>query len=327
MKAWQVHESGEPAKVMQLREIKPPVAPAGQVLIKVLACSVGFPDVLMCRGEYQERPDLPYTPGAEVCGEVVSSPAGSGLATGGRVLGLASAFIGGLAEQVSMNLGQCMPAPADLSNAQAATLFSAYQTGWFGLHRRAALQPGEVLLVQAAAGGVGLAAIQLGLAAGATVIGVARGERKAAIVREQGAHLVIDKTRESVIDRVKTFTDGHGADVVYDPVGGESYVEATRCVAFEGRIVLVGFAGGQIQTQRLNHPLLKNYSIVGLHFSLYARNQPDAVRDAHEQLSALVRTGAVRPVVGERYAFENASEAMQKLADGQSVGRGVVLGA
>jgi NADPH2:quinone reductase len=235
-------------------------------------------------------------------------------------------MVGGLAERAVMDGILAFPAPPELTDPQAATLFSAYGTGWFGLHRRAHLARGEVLLVQAAAGGVGLAAVQLGLAAGATVIGVVRGERKAQLVRDQGAHLVIDRTQESVIDAVKAFTGLRGADVIYDPVGGDAYAESTKCVAFEGRILIIGFAGGTIQTARLNHPLLKNYSVLGLHFSLYTTQHPAAVREACRELNDLVRAGLINPSVGQEVTFEQANLGLQALAGGSVVGRAVVTG-
>jgi NADPH:quinone reductase len=327
VRAWRIQRLGEPADVLELDEVDPPAAGPQQLLVRVLGCSIGFPDVLMCRGQYQERPSLPHTPGAEISAEVVSAPSDSAFAPGDRVLGVTASFAGGLGELATMDSGHALPAPPELSDAEASTLFSAYQTGWFGLHRRAGLRPRETLMVLAAAGGVGLAAVQLGVACGARVVAVVRGQEKAAAARAAGAALVIDRTREPVIGRVKEFTDGRGADVIYDPVGGSAYAEATKCVAFEGRIVIVGFAGGEIQAQRLNHPLLKNYSVVGLHFSLYLRNRPDLVRQAHDELCGYVRSGAVRPVVGWHYPFAQAPQALQTLAEGQAIGRGVVAGA
>jgi NADPH2:quinone reductase len=327
MRAWQIRTLGEPEQVLRLGQVADPVAGDTQLLVRVLGTALGFPDVLMCRGEYQTKPVLPYTPGAEICGEVIATGSGSSTAVGDRVLGVATGMIGGLAECAVMDSTLAMPAPAELSDAQAATLFSAYQTGWFALHRRAQLRSGEVLVVQAAAGGVGMAAVQLGLAAGAKVVGVVRGAAKAEAVRAQGADLVIDKTVDSVIDRVKAFTDGRGADVVYDPVGGSSYAEATKFVAFDGRILIIGFAGGEIQTQRLNHVLLKNYSVVGVHFALYAAREPDSVRLVHAQLGELVRSGAVRPVVSQSVPFDEANLGLQALAGGTVIGRSVVRGA
>jgi NADPH2:quinone reductase len=326
MKAWQVGELGRPDEVLRLAQVDDPVPAEGQVLVRVLGCALGFPDVLMCRGEYQQKPAFPFTPGAELCGEVLEANGQPGFAVGDRVLGLGYDFLGGLAEYANMNATLTFPAPPELDDAEGASLFSAFQTSWFGLHRRGNLQAGETLLVHAAAGGVG-SAVQLGRAAGATVIAVARGERKAEIARSLGADLVIDRETTSVIDAVNEFTGGRGADVIFDPVGGDSYRESTKCIAFEGRILIIGFAGGELQTQRLNHPLIKNYSIVGLHLAMYSTRRPELQRAAHDELSKLVASGAIRPHVGQQSPFGAAATALQELADGKSTGRNVVLGA
>jgi NADPH2:quinone reductase len=197
----------------------------------------------------------------------------------------------------------------------------AYQTGWFGLYRRAGLRVGETLLVTAAAGGVGSAAVQLGKAAGARVVGVVGSATKAHVVRSLGADLVVDRSSEDVVAAVKNFTGGRGADVVYDPVGGDSYATAAKVIAFEGRIVLVGFAGGKVTEVTLNHALIKNYSIVGLHWGLYRSKDPKLVRRAHDELVRLVDAGGVRPLVSERLAFGEAAEGMTRLAKGETTGR------
>lgn len=330
MKAWQVTGVGQPSEVLRTVDIPDVIATGNQLVVRVLACALGFPDVLMCKGEYQVKPDPPFVPGSELCGEIVEMGrtvgGATGLAVGDRVIGLATGYIGALAERAVMDARLAFPAPPELTDAEAASLFSAFQTGWFGLHRRAAIQPGETLLVHAATGGVGMAAVQLGRAAGARVIAVSRGERKTAIAKTLGADLVIDREVTSVIDAVKEFTRGGGADVIFDPVGGDSYQESTKCVAFEGRILVIGFAGGQIQTQRLNHPLIKNYSIVGLHFGLYTERDPGLVRGVHDELSRLVATRAIKPHVGLLSSFDEAADALQGLANGASVGRSVVLG-
>ena len=213
MRAWQVGAQGEPGAVMTLTELPDVTAGDGQLAVRVRACSLGFPDVLMCRGEYQVKPDLPFVPGTEICADVIATgPGVIKFTVGDRILGSPRGAVGGLAEVAIVNEHQARTAPEELDDAEAASLLSAFQTGWIGLHRRCALQAGEYLLVHAAAGGVGNAAVQLGIAAGATVIGVTRGAKKAALVRDLGAHLVIDRTKESVIDEVKRFTGGHGAD-------------------------------------------------------------------------------------------------------------------
>lgn len=316
MQAWRVHRNGEPGEVMRLEETDRPTPGDGQVLVEVRAANVNFPDALLCRGQYQVRPPLPFTPGVEVCGTTED---------GRRVLATPALPHGGFADYVVADEAALLPAPNALDDAEAAALHIGYQTGWFGLHRRAHLQPGETLLVHAAAGGVGSAAVQLGRAAGAKVIGVVGGPDKAAVARELGCDLVIDRRSEDIVAAVKEATCGRGADVVYDPVGGDAYAKSTKCVAFEGRILVVGFASGVIPTPALNHALVKNYSVVGLHWGLYNTKDPAAVRACHEELTKLAEQGIVKPLISERVAMAGAADAVQRVADGTSTGRVVVL--
>ncbi|WP_069741710.1 NADPH:quinone oxidoreductase family protein [Streptomyces sp. EN23] len=316
MQAWRVHRNGEPGEVMRLEETDRPTPGDGQVLVEVRAANVNFPDALLCRGQYQVRPPLPFTPGLEVCGTTED---------GRRVLANPVLPHGGFADWIVAHEAALLPAPDALDDAEAAALHVGYQTGWFGLHRRAHLQPGETLLVHAAAGGVGSAAVQLGKAAGAKVIGVVGGPDKAAVARELGCDLVIDRRSEDIVATVKEATGGRGADVVYDPVGGDAYTKSTKCVAFEGRILLIGFASGVIPTPALNHALVKNYSVVGLHWGLYNTKDPAAVRACHEELTKLAEQGIVKPLISERVAMADAADAVQRVADGTSTGRIVVL--
>ncbi|MFD9791059.1 NADPH:quinone oxidoreductase family protein [Streptomyces sp. NPDC059070] len=316
MQAWRVHENGEPREVMRLDEVDPPAPGPGQVLLKVRAANINFPDALLCRGEYQVRPPLPFTPGVEICGETED---------GRRVIANPVLPYGGLAEYVVADEGALLPAPEALDDAEAAALHVGYQTGMFGLHRRARLQKGETLLVHAAAGGVGSAAVQLGKAAGATVIGVVGGADKARIARELGCDLVIDRRTDDLVAAVKEATGGRGADVIYDPVGGDAYAKSAKCVAFEGRILVVGFASGSIPAPALNHALVKNYSIVGLHWGLYAQKDPASILRCHQQLTELAAEGAVKPLISERVTLRDAADAVQRVADGATTGRVVVV--
>ncbi|WP_329132047.1 NADPH:quinone oxidoreductase family protein [Streptomyces sp. NBC_00670] len=316
MQAWQVHENGEPTEAMRLADVEPPTPGDGQVVLRVRAANVNFPDALLCRGQYQVRPPLPFTPGVEICGETED---------GRRVLATSALPHGGFAEYALADAAALLPAPDSLDDAEAATLHIGYQTGWFGLHRRARLEAGETLLVHAAAGGVGSAAVQLGKAAGATVIGVVGGAEKAAVARTLGCDLVVDRRTEDVVATVKEATGGRGADVIYDPVGGTAYAQSAKLAAFEGRIVVVGFAGGTIPSPPLNHALVKNYAILGLHWGLYHTKNPELVQHCHEQLTELAARGAIKPLVSERVALQDASAAVQRVADGLSTGRIVVL--
>ncbi|WEH37126.1 NADPH:quinone oxidoreductase family protein [Streptomyces sp. AM 4-1-1] len=316
MQAWRVRQNGEPGEVMRLEETGRPVPGPGQVLLKVRAANVNFSDALLCRGSYQIRPPLPFTPGVEICGET---------ADGRRVLATPVLPHGGFAGHVVADEAALLPAPEALDDAEAAALRVGHQTGWFALHRRARLRAGETLLVHAAAGGVGSAAVQLGKAAGATVIGVVGGPEKARTARELGCDLVIDRRTEDIVAVVKGATGGRGADVVYDPVGGDAYAKSAKCVAFEGRILVVGFASGTVPAPALNHAFVKNYSILGVHWGLYNTEDPAAVRACHQELTRLVDRGAVRPLIGERVTMADAAAAVQRVADGTGTGRVVVL--
>ena len=326
MKAWQVSRLGEPEDVLELAEVPRPVPGPGQLLVRVLAAAANFFDALMIQGNYQVRPPLPFTPGTELCGEVVELGQDvTGFAPGDRVIGSAALPYGAFAEYALMDAPSAFTAPAALDDAEAAPFFVTYQTGWFGLHRRAHLVAGETLLVHAAAGGVGSGAVQLGKAAGARVIGVVGGPEKAAVARKLGADVVVDRYAEDFVTVVKEVTDGRGADVVYDPVGGEAFRRSTKCIAFEGRIVVVGFASGDIPQAALNHALVKNYSILGLHWGLYVRLDPDAVRTVHAELTRLADAGAVRTLISERLTLADVPDGLARLAAGTTTGKLVFI--
>ncbi len=322
MRAWQVAELGEPRDVMRLVDVADPEPGPGQLVVRVLAAPANFPDVLMCRGEYQVKPELPFTPGVELCGEVVALGEGvTGFAVGDRVLGGAVLPYGGFGELALMDAATTFPAPAELDDAEASSLYIGYQTGWFGLHRRAA-----------AAGGRDTARARRGgwrrqrrdpARQGGRRPGDRRRRRagEGDVARKLGADVVVDRREQDFVEVVKAETGGRGADVVYDPVGGETYQRSTKCIAFEGRILVVGFAGGRIQSAALNHALVKNYSIVGLHWGLYNRFDPAAVAECHRDLTALAARGAVRPLVSERLPLDQVADGVQRLADGVTVGR------
>ena len=317
MKAWQVRRLGPPAEAMELVELPDPVAGPGELLVRVEACALNFPDVLLAAGQYQERPELPFTPGLEVCGTVVGD--------GRRVIGGPPLPRGGLAELAVLPEPAAFDAPAGMPADEAAALLITYQTAYVGLHRRAGLRAGEWLLVHAGAGGVGSAAIQVGLVAGARVVATAGGPEKVAVCRKLGAHEVIDYRSEDIAGRVKEVTGGHGADVVWDPVGGDVFDASRRCVAFEGRLVVVGFASGRIPSVPAGHVLVKNYSVVGLHWGLYRTVDPQVVADAHAALTRLYEAGSIRPLVSERVPMAEAPAALARLASRGTVGKVVVL--
>jgi NADPH2:quinone reductase len=224
-----------------------------------------------------------------------------------------------------MDADNAWAVPEGMSDEKAAALYLTYQTGHVGLHRRAHLQAGEWLLVHAGAGGVGSAAIQLGKAAGARVIATAGGARKVEVCRELGADHVVDYTAEDFVPVVKEVTGGHGADVVYDPVGGDVFDRSRRCIAFEGRLVVVGFTSGRIPEAPANHALVKNYSVVGLHWGLYRKKEPALVGQVHRELTTLVGTGQIDPMISAVLPLEQAPQALHQLGDRSTVGKVVLV--
>jgi NADPH2:quinone reductase len=317
MRAWRVHRLGDPSEVMSLDDVDQPTPGPGQVLVRVRAAALNFPDVLMAMGMYQEKPPLPFTPGVELCGEIVG--------TGQRVLGSPSGGPGAFAEYALMDDAAAFPVPEGMPDEKAASLYLTYQTGYVGLHRRAHLQSGEVLLVHAGAGGVGSAAIQLGKAAGATVIATAGGERKVEVCRRLGADHAIDYTTEDFASVVKDVTNGRGADVIYDPVGGDVFDKSRKCIAFEGRLLVVGFTSGRIPEAPANHVLVKNYSVVGLHWGLYRKYDPALFGTVHEELGRLWAKGDIDPLVSQALPLDQAPEALKALASRSTVGKVVLL--
>jgi NADPH2:quinone reductase len=326
MKAWLASAHGEPRDVLTLADVDRPRPASHQLLLRVRATALNFPDVLLCRGQYQVRPPLPFTPGVELCGEVVEAgDAVTNFAVGDRVIGNPALPSGALAEYALMDQVEAQPAPAALDDAEAASLHVAYQTGHVALHRRAKLQPGETLLVHAAAGGVGSAAVQLGKAAGAKVIAVVGGAEKAEVAAKLGADIVIDRKQQDFIAVVKEATGGRGVDVAYDPVGGEAYTGSARCMAFEGRLLVIGFAGGTIPAPPLNHALIKNYSIVAVHWGLYKQYDLPEIGRIHTELTRLAEAGAIRPLIGGRLTLDEAADGLTRLGAGDTVGRLVVV--
>ncbi len=326
MRAWQVVQHGSPAEALRLNEVDVPAPGTGQVLLRVAATALSFPDLLLAAGQYQVRPPLPFTPGVEACGEVVA--VGDGVddsMVGTRVLGMLALPDGGLAEYALAPAHCVHPAPDVLDDDAAASLYVGYQTAWFALHRRAALQAGETVLVHAAAGGVGSATVQLAKAAGARVVGVVGGAEKIAVAKDLGYDEVVDRlAHDDLVPVLREVLGRQGADVVVDPVGGSAYDASTKVVAFEGRIVVVGFTSGRIARSATNHVLVKNYSVLGLHWGMYQERDPQAVHDCHDRLCALAASGEVRPLVSARVPLADARDALVEVAAGRTTGRVVV---
>jgi len=327
MRGWQIEMTGEPVDVMRLGDLPVPVPGEGQVAIDVGACALSYPDLLLVRGAHQEATSTPATPGVELAGRVSAvGPGVDCLAVGDRVVGLAAMPHGGLAEVALSAAGAVHRLPDHVADVTAAAMFTAFQTAWFGLHERARLQPGEWLLVHAGAGGVGSAAIQLGVAAGARVIATAGSPEKVALCRLLGAEHVIDYTaRPDFAPEVNEITGGHGADVIYDPVGGEVFERSRRCIAWAGRLVVIGFASTEIPAVKVNHLLVKNYAVLGLYWGPYATRSPELVRRAHAEILELISAGTVSPLVMDVHPLEQAAEVLASLGTRTTYGRPVVL--
>ncbi len=309
---------------LQREELGEVRAEPGQLVIDVKAIGCNFFDILITEGRYQVRPELPFSPGAEVAGTVLEvGPGVEGFSVGDRVSALLE--FGGFASIVTAPQERVFHMSAQMSFEQAAALGLVYQTSHVGLVHRANLRAGETLLVHAAAGGVGLAAVQIGVALGARVIGTAGSADKLELVRRNGADEVINYRDEDWVEQVKSLTDGRGADVIYDPVGGNTFNLSTKCIAFEGRILIIGFASGEIPSAKMNHVLVKNYSLVGLHWGLYFDRDPKVLRDAQDAISKLYEEGKISPLVSETYPLVDAKMALDALASRKTTGKVVLI--
>lgn len=324
MKAWLVKELGEPGDVLQIEEVRQPTVQSGKLLIKVQSVSLNFFDILLCQGKYQEKPPLPFTLGSEISGVVAGVNPDSRFKEGQRVMALPGKPNGGLAEYVLVDENLVFPIPESMSWNEAAAMFITYHTSYYSLFNRANLLPGETLLVHAGAGGVGSAAIQLGKAAGAFVIATAGGTDKIEICKQLGADLVIDYLQEDFVEGVKKATNGRGADVIFDPVGGNVLDRSRKCIAFDGRILVIGFAGGEIPAIPANHVLVKNYSIVGVHWGLFHKLNPEKVVKEHEALLELYENGKIKPLIFREFPFDEVPEALNLLATRKTWGKVVV---
>lgn len=323
MKALVCHEFGLP-HTLHVEEVPSPISGPNQVLISVEACGVNFPDVLIIQNKYQFTPTLPFSPGGEVAGLISAlGEEVQGFELGQPVLALCG--WGGFAEKVAVDANRVFPLPSGLSAEVAATTLYTYGTSYHALKDRAALQPGETLLVLGAAGGVGLAAVELGTLMGARVIAAASSEEKLALCRSKGADLTINYETEDLKSRIKALTDGKGVDVVYDPVGGRFTDAAVRGMAWKGRYLIVGFANGEIPQVSLNLPLLKGCALVGVFWGQFSQLEPKASFNNTRQLLAWIQEGRIAQHVSKRYTLEEAPLALQALLDRKMLGKGVVL--
>jgi NADPH:quinone reductase len=322
MKAVLCKEYGPPES-LAVEEVDDPKAGDGQVVIDVKACAVNFPDVLIIQNLYQFQPPLPFSPGAEVAGVVSAvGPGVDGVTIGDRVL--ASTGWGGLAERIAVGTGSLIPVPDGLDFGAASAFLYAYGTSHYALKDRARLQAGDTLVVLGAAGGVGLAAVELGVLMGATVIAAASSDDKLALCQEYGASTTINYATEDLKARIRELTGGVGADVVYDPVGGQYSEPALRSTAWGGRFLVIGFAAGQIPSIPLNLTLLKGCDIVGVFWGAFVGRFPEHHRRNVEELMGWWHDGKLRPHVSSTYPLDRAAEAIRELADRKAKGKVVV---
>ena len=306
-----------------VRDVPTPSPGPGEALVRVRAASVNFPDLLMTRGEYQFKPPLPFTPGLDIAGEVVALGEGvTALKIGDAVVG--GARLGGFAEYAALPAEGLRPKPARLSFAQGAAYGAAYLTAYVALMRRAWLEPGEWVLVHGAAGGVGLAAVDMAKALGAKVIAASASDAKLARIQDLYAPDAVVNVTGGFREQVKAITGGRGADVIYDPVGGDIFDESVRCIAFDGRLLVIGFTSGRIPTVSVNMPLIKGFSVMGVRAGEYGRQFPEKGRQNAEAVWRMADEGVISPHVHAELPLECWREAFDLLADRKVVGKAVI---
>lgn len=323
MRTWLVRQWCEP-EGMDWAEVEAPLPGPGEVRVKNRAAALNFFDILQIQGKYQVKPPFPFTPGAEIAGEIDAVGEGvTGFKSGDAVLGMPGG--GGFAEFTVLEAAKAFRIPAGMGWAQAAAMPIVYHTSWFALRDRGELQPGEWLLVHAGASGVGMSAIQLGKAFGARVIATAGSAEKMEFARRQGADYVLNYSDESWVDRVREITGGRGADVIYEPVGGDIFDLSTKCIAAGGRLLVIGFAGGRIPTIAVNRILLKNISIVGVFWGGHIKGAPEYSAKAQAGLEKLWLEGKIKPEVSSTWPLSQLPAAMAALSGRQVSGKAVLL--
>ena len=321
MKAWQMPELGDPWDLLQLAEVTSPAPDAESVRIRVEATDLNFADILQCQGKYQIRRDPPFTPGINSAGTIVEAGADSGLEVGQRVIGPTMEGFGGYGEEALLPAIQCFKLPDAVPSVAAAGMHITFGTSWFALHHRGRLQPGETVLVLAAAGGVGSAAVQMAKSHGCWVVAAAGGDEKTRLCAELGADEVIDYTNEDLYERVMALTDKRGVDVVYDPVGGNYFDVARRLLAWEGRLLVVGFASGTIPSAPANHALVKNYSVVGVHMGGYRERDRRPLVRCYRELHQQYIDRKIDPYISEVVGYDGIPEALHRLGHRGTTGR------
>ncbi len=322
VKAVLCKEFGPPEKLV-VEDIEVPALGPGQVRVGIHATSVNFPDTLIIQDKYQFKATPPFIPGGEFAGEVLELGDGvEGMSVGDRVATIAP--FGGFAEEIVIEPERLMPIPDSVSYEIAAASTMVYGTSYYALKQRAALVPGETLLVLGAAGGVGLAAVEIGRLMGARVIAAASSDDKLELCRSYGADEGINYSTEKLKERTKELTDGAGADVIYDPVGGDLFDQAIRCIAWEGRLLVIGFAGGRIPELPANLALLKGCQVVGVFWGAFTMRQPEANLENMSELAAWFEQKKLRPHISASYGLDEAAVALRQMLDRKALGKIVV---
>jgi NADPH2:quinone reductase len=323
MKALLCTQHGPP-ELLQYVDVPSPTPSPGEAVVTVKAASVNFPDVLIIENKYQFKPPLPFSPGSELAGVVKAVGAGvTSVKPGDRVM--AFTIHGAFAEEVALDAHRILPIPDAMDFETAATLLLTYGTMDHGLRDRGALREGETVLVLGASGGIGIASIEIAKALGARVIACASSADKLAACREHGADELIDYGREDLRERIKALTGGRGVDVIVDPIGGPYTEPALRSIAWRGRLLVVGFAAGEIPKIPLNLTLLKGCAIVGVFWGDFLRREPENFRASVRQLGSWFAAGQLRPHISARFPLARAAEAIRMLADRKVVGKVVVV--
>jgi NADPH2:quinone reductase len=313
-----------PLDSLQVEDIPDPRPAAGEVLVRVRACGINFPDILVVQGKYQFKPTPPFSPGGEVAGVIEAVGSGvDGVRAGDQVVALAAC--GGLAEKLVTDASRVVPMPEGLDFVTASCLAMAYGTTLHALRDRAQLRAGETLLVLGAAGGVGLSAVQIGKRMGAHVIAAASSPDKLATCKSHGADELIDYSREDLKERVKSLTKGSGVDVVYDPVGGIHTEPALRATAWGGRLLVIGFAGGDIPRVPTNLVLLKGSALVGVFWGMFMAREPARGRAQLEEILGWAKEGTLKPHIHARYPLERALDALRDVEQRRVQGKAVVV--
>jgi len=310
-------------ETLEIDTLPDPVAGKGQVIVAVKACSINYPDVLIIEDKYQFKPPRPFAPGHEVAGDVVEVGEGvSGYKVGDRVIGAIGS--GGYATEAVIDQGQLLPMPKNMSYEDGAAFTMTYGTSYYALKQRSSMKPGETLLVTGASGGVGLTAVELGALMGLKVIAAVGSDEKAEITRKYGATMFVNYTKEKMRDKVKELTGGNGADIIYDAVGGDAFDESVRCIAWYGRLLVVGFASGRIPSLPANLALLKSCDVRGVFYGAWRTREPQEARKNFDEMFAWYAEGKLKPHISMRFPLDKAADAMNALLSRKATGK-VVL--